>query len=59
MTPVNYRDRKNKLLTRVIYNNGMTKCAGLHNEEGRIVVSSICGQEKSYDMLNLNCNART
>ena len=59
MTPASYRDRKNKLQTRVIYNNGVQKCAGLHNQDGKIMIDKISGQEDTYDMLNLNCNLRT
>ena len=59
MTPVSFRDRKNKLQTRVIYNDGVQKCAGLHNQDGRIAIDKISGQEETFDMLNLNCNMRT
>lgn len=54
---MNYHDRKNRGQQRVIYNEGVTKCIGIHNPDGKVKIT--CDETDTYDLLNLNSNART
>ena len=58
VAPVDYHSRKDRGMTKAIYNDGVKNIPGMYNEEAQVEVKTHIHKD-SYNFMNLNTNART